>query len=435
MTTTMKASISFAAAFVVLLVSGVLAAPAHAATTSVTQRQVSPGVQQRVIWSRVQVAQYAVRVSHAGYLHAQVNFTPGYDSCSVFIWDPGAKRIQNIDQGWYPVKAGRAAVDFFVPDISDAGRVVVDSDGEPGSGDEYLKGDVYNVIVCREGSGTRFNVWGYAPQTDPDAGSGLDPTGDGNVYYSTFRRPASGWRALAGAPSGGPFGFVPTSAGEVTCDLTWPAAVARRIVLPDLAQGWAPAVWEQYLYVGSAWDVVVRDALTPTGTWWPPQWDSGQNAWWGLSDTVTVRAAGAAARPMRWFHYVPALDLVSSDPTQGPAAPLKTGVVTMGYRATLTWPANLWISRAPRAIKRGASATIRGTFALNGGWVAGASVALQKSVGGVWRTVRTVKTDANGRWTTKVQPRKAAVYRARARGDETTGRAFETSLGVTITVH
>jgi len=430
-----RTSIRLALALVALVVAGAPTAPAHAVTTSVTQRQVSPGVQRRVIWSQLQVAQYAVRVSHVGSLHAQVNFRPGYDSCSVLIWDPAAGRIQNIEQGWYPIAAGRAVVDFYVPDISAAGRTIVDPDGDPGSGDEYLKGDVYNVVVvCHEGAGTRFNVAGYAPQTDMHVGSGLDPTADGNVYYSTFRRPVSGWRTLARAPAGGPFDFVPTSEGEVTCDLTWPADVAQRVVLPDLAQGWAPAVWEQYLYAGYAWETVVSDALTPTGTWWPPQWGSGPNTWWGLSDTVQVREAGALARPARRLHYAPALDLVTSDPTAGPAAPLRTGVVTMGYRATLTWPANLWIARGSRTIRRGASATIRGTFALNGGWVAGAAVALQKSVGGVWKTVRTVKTDASGRWATTVRPRETADYRARAKGDETTGRDVETSVVVRIKV-
>ena len=422
-------------ALVTLVAAGVFVGPAAALTTKVTQAQVSPGMQRRVIWSQVQVAQYAVRVSHTGYIHAQIAFAPERDPCAVFIWDPAARRLQNLYEGWRPMGGGRAAVDFFVPDISSAGRAVVDPDGSSGSGDEYLKGDTYDVVaVSYNGAATRFSLSGYTPQTDLHAGDGSDPASDGNVFYTTFRRPSAGWRAIAGARIGGPFDFMPTSAGTVTCDLTWPADVVHRVVWPDLSQGRAPAVWEQYLYVGSAWDAVVADSLTPSGLWWPPRWGSGGDVFWGLSDTVAVAVANTVARPTRVFHYAPALDLVTSDPALGPGAPLKTGVVTMGYRASLTWPANLWVSGAPKRIRRGTTATVRGTFALNGRWATGASVVLRKSVNGIWRRVATVRTDAAGRWTVRVRPSRTTLYQASAKGDGTTGRATETSLAVRIVV-
>jgi hypothetical protein len=298
------------AAFAALLV---LSAPAAAVSTSVTQRQVSPGVQQRVIWSQAQVAQYVVRVSHAGYLHAEITFTPTRNVCSVFIWDPADMRIKNIEQARHPVGESRAAVDFYVPDISAEGRTVIDPDGISDSGDERLRGDLFNVVVvCYGGRDTRFKLWGYAPQTDLHAGAGVDPTAAGNVYYSAFRRPTSGWRGLAGAGRGGPFDFTPTSEGEVRCDLTWPANVAQRRVLPDLAQGWAPAVWEQYLLSGTGWTVVMQDRLTSSAVWWPPEWGGDGVTWWGLSDTVPLGVTRLWAKPMRPFRYAPVLDLVTS---------------------------------------------------------------------------------------------------------------------------
>ena len=90
----MRTSIRLALVLATLAVSATMAAPAQAVTTSVTQRQVTPGVQRRVIWSQARVAQYAVRVSHVGNLHAQVAYRPGYDACSIFVWDPGVERIQ-----------------------------------------------------------------------------------------------------------------------------------------------------------------------------------------------------------------------------------------------------------------------------------------------------------------------------------------------------
>lgn len=418
-----------------LTVSLAFGGAGSALTTSASQRQVSPGVQQRVIWGEVQVAHYQVRVSHTGNLHAEVSFTPTSNICGIFIWDAATMRIQNIEQGRHLIGEGSAAVDFHIPDISPEGRVVVDPDASPGSGDERLQGDVYNVIVVSYGGRkTSFRVWGYGPQTDLHAGAGSDPTAEGNVYYTAFRRPASGWRSLAGARLGWPFLFRPTSEGEVRCDLTWPADVVERRVLPDLGQGRAPAVWEQYLSAGTGWTVVMQDPLTSSGTWWPPMWGSGAAVWWGLSNAVAVKATDPWAKPMRWFRYTPVLDLVSSDPAQGPAAPLKTSVVTMGFRATLTWPANLRITATPRVIRRGARATLQGTFALDGAWAAGAPVTVQKLVSGAWRRVATVVTTADGKWTLRVRPSTTTVYRTRAPGDDATGLATETSPTVRVRV-
>lgn len=427
--TTSKLAVVLAA----LVLALVIAAPALAITTSSTTTQVGPGIMQRVIWSQCQSAAYTVNVSHAGNLHAELSFNPYYASnfLNVFIWDENNFTIVNINQGWVDFANGKCVVDWWVSDISAAGRVIVPASGDVPS---HLTGDNYQiVVVVYDDYNSRFSISGYAQQTDLTGGS--NPQSDNNFYTQKFRFPTSGTRRLMGAPYGNPFDIQVTSAGTLSTDLTWPANVMTKTVSGDLLAGNAPAVWEQYLYAGNNWDTSIQDYLTPSGTWWPNTYGSGANMWAGLHDAITISTADQINKPNKTYHYAPALDMVSSDFTQGPFVPLREGVSTMGYKATITYPSNLYLSTATPKVFMGAKATVSGNYALNGAWVATpTAVKIQFRATGstTWKTRVTAMTGVNGAWSAKITITKAGMVRARAVGDAGTGLATETSIAKSI---
>jgi hypothetical protein len=425
-------------AVAVLMLALVIAAPAFAITTSSTTTQVGPGLMQRVIWSQCQSAAYTVNVTHAGNIHAELDFNPswGSNAMSVFIFDQSSFSIVNINQGWYQVANGKFMVDWWVNDISTAGRVVIPADGDVPA---HLTGDNYQIIaVVYDDWNTRFHIWGYAQQTDLSLGS--NPLSDNTFYTQNFRFPATGEQRLMGAPYGNPFDFKVTSTGAITNDLTWPANVRTKTVGPELLAGQAPAVWEQYLYTGTNWDTSYGgDYLTPTGGWWPNSWDG--NTWAGLRDEITVSTADAINMPNLVYHYAPALDMVSSDyyltpeGPGGPFVPLHEGVSTMGYKATLTYPSNLYIKSATPMVAMGAKATVKGNYALNGAWVSTPTkVTLQFRAKGssTWVKVATAMTGTDGAWSATFTVTKAGVVRAQAPGDSGTGLAVETAVAKSI---
>jgi hypothetical protein len=420
----------------------VIAAPALAITTSSTTRQIGPGQMQRVIWSQCQVAQYTVNVTHAGDLHAELTFNSGWDSnfLNVFIWDPINAQFQNINQGWYTIGTGKCVVDYAVTDISADGREIVDPDETPDSGDEYLKGDNYNIVVVNyDDYNSAFSIWGYSAQTDLTAGYGAEPTNENNFYTSTYRYPKKGVLRLEGAPYGVPFDFRPTSAGILTADMQWPADVNTKTVTYDVVNAPKPAVWEEYLYVGADWDTAISNYLRPNPNWRPTAWGTDPNKWYGYHDVVRLTPNAALNTPGKIYHYAPALDLVTSDPKMGGFAPLTEGRVTMGYKATLTYPSNLVITKAPAAVAAGMMATIKGNFALNGAWVGPNSpITIQYRVmsSRTWKNVATTKTaGVLGAWSAKVKIKAGGKFRAQAAGDATTGLAVESSDFVTINMN
>lgn len=212
---------------VALAAALVAATPALAGVINVsTQSQVSPGMQQRVIWGQVQSGQYSINVTHAGYIHAEVNFKPNWNYCDVFLLDTGGN-VVNKYEGWSTLTSTKAVIDYQVTSITADGQTLVPATDTQ---DEHLKGDDYTIIVqCFDGDDTQFYLWGYKPQIDLGAGYGPSTTNQYNVYYQQFRRPGArvGWLPISGAPYGGPFDFKATSQGTGTADLTWPAYVNR----------------------------------------------------------------------------------------------------------------------------------------------------------------------------------------------------------------
>ena len=429
---------SLAVVTVIITTALFTAVSASAVTTTYTQTQLSPGVQQRAIWGELQVAQYKINVTHTGYIHYEATFKPYWNYVSVFLIDKDLNVVNKV-QGLYPVDVGKTVIDFKVDAISAAGAALVDPDTVADSGDEYLVGDDYTLVVQSYlGDDTKFKIWGYSPQTDLTAGHGPSPTEVLNLRYETwsYPKPSIGWLSLAGRRYGNPFDFTPTSEGALSCDLTWPATVATKTVSPALSLGQQPAAMEQTMYAGLNWDaMVVDDHDTALSNFTPPSWGSGPETWWGLHSTIALSEAGAPNLPNVVYHYVPDLFLVADDPLVGPTSGFKEGVRTVGYKATLTYPANLWISSAPGWVRAGTYATIKGTFALNGAWVpVGTAVKIQRQVGTDWSTIKTVKTTANGAWTGQVRLTKRTRIRARADGDGATGLAVEVSTAKWISV-
>jgi len=154
---------SLAVVTVIITTALFTAVSASAVTTTYTQTQLSPGVQQRAIWGELQVAQYKINVTHTGYIHYEATFKPYWNYVSVFLIDKDLNVVNKV-QGLYPVDVGKTVIDFKVDAISAAGAALVDPDTVADSGDEYLVGDDYTLVVQSYlGDDTKFKIWGYSP--------------------------------------------------------------------------------------------------------------------------------------------------------------------------------------------------------------------------------------------------------------------------------
>lgn len=401
----------------VTFVALVVALPAFG--MSATTKQVDPGISVRTIWDSAQVACYKLPngVNHNGYIHMELKFKPNWADFDIYLLNAYNQTLSE-EMGYMAAFTGREVIDYRVTNV-------VNKDIVPGdpytTDDDYMVGDAYYVVVVAFSEQAKFQVSGYYPQIDLSVGS--DTRNQWNYYLQGFRKPSSSsqWTSLHGPNYGYPYDYTPTSEGNGEAWLQWPANVTNKTVDYDPLAAPSPANMEQYLYSGSNWETVFEDY--GDGNWSP----ADQGGWYGLRDTYEV-LTDEVVRPLRMLHYIPSLYLVASDPMQGGLAAPKTGVSKMGYKTTLIWPENLRITSAPAKVKKNAYATFKGTFALDRAWQAGATITLQKNVNGTWKKAKTVKTDANGKWTAKVKFTGTASYRAMATGDDATGLAVEYSL-------
>ncbi len=116
------------------------------------------------------------------------------------------------------------------------------------------------------------------------------------------------------------------------------------------------------------------------------------------------------------------------DATLGPDGALDTGRTTMGYKAILTYPENLWFKRA---VKYSTYYKLYGRYSLDGAAVAiGTPIHIQRRTATRgWATVKTVKTTNDlGSWSVKLSPGVTWWVRAKALGDDTTGLEYEYSI-------
>lgn len=415
----------------VVLMLVTLVCASSAAALSTTTRQVEPGVSVRTIWDSAQVVCYKLPngVNHNGYIHLELRFKPNWADLDVYLLDGNGQALSG-EMGNMAALTGREVVDYQVTNVADQ---TVETGDPYTSDDDHMVGDTYYVVVVAFSEAAQFQVWGYYPQIDLSVGS--DTTDPGNYYIQSFRRPAgaTSWTRLDGANYGYPYDFIPTSVGQGEAWLEWPADVVGKAVQYDPVKAPSPANMEQYLYADADWRMVFGDHGDAN---WSPAPQGDPPIWYGLRDMFAVEDGGDLGRPLRVMHYVPSLYLVASDPTLGGLAAPKLGKSTVGFKATLIWPENLCFGKAPAKVKKGADATLKGSFALNGAWKKGAAVKIQRSLGGgQWKTIKTVATAADGTWTAKVTMTAAATFRAVADGDSATGLATEYSITRRVAVY
>jgi hypothetical protein len=402
-------------------------AAAAGAVASWSERQTVPGITERTIWGRDQVYVYRLpsNVTHVGDLHIELTYTPADGDCFIYLLGPLAKGSSEwqvcpgtYGQGFLSLWPGREVVDYAVPAVLDQEPV-----------DDGVRGDVYYVVVQAANATSRFRLSGYLPRTS--AGS-TDTTSDATFTRFSFQTPASAHSsiAVAGAPYGGAFDLTPTSQGQVECRLQYPADAGTRTLEP--ASPALEASFEQYVYP-PLWEP--EGAAVPVSQPSDPShWDlfdlnrhaaaplAGDD-WYGLQGGFAVRAGGQWV-PGQPYHYVPVLWLAAAQPyATAPAlpGPPATGLVTVGYKATLLIPQNLRLASATPRVREGRAVKLKGTLAVPSSSASGAAVAwaaagtlvtLQQKSGSRWTTAKVVRTGVDGAWSASVRVRRTTQWRA-----------------------
>jgi hypothetical protein len=411
-----------------------VAASALAVTSSNTQS--SPGIHQRTIWDTTQVMIRRLTpagspgVNHTGYIHLELKFKPTTSDFDLYLLNEDGELL-TAEMGCMGIFAGKEYVDYQVEDVANQ-DIVYDVDPYTLEISEYMEGDVYYVVVVAFNGFAEYQLWGYYPQIALDLS---DDVYDSSTYYlQQYRYPSSvtKWGKLTGPRYGGPYDFRPTSAGEGACRLEWPADVVNKLVTYDPVAAPMPFCVEQYLYAGAYWDEVLANWWTGDPENYLPE---DQGGWYGFNDTYPVAKDSEDAWDLdtdiwaqRIAHYVPSLFLAYDDPQLGPDGDLDTGRSTMGYKATLTWPENLWLRKV---VKYSSYYKIYGRYSLDGAAVdIGTPVQIwRKTSTSGWRYVKTVKTynDA-GAWSVKLSPGRTWTIEARADGNPSTGLEVEKSI-------
>lgn len=422
---TLLAMLLVIAATLLVVVSSALAYPG---LTSWTEKQAVAGLTQRTIYGECQVFLYKLpkSVSHIGYLHAELVYKPGDYDCYVYLIDANGNICAGTEpQGYWGSWAGKEIVDFYVP------RITNNKLNEYGTD---VIGDTYYVMVQAFDDVSNFQISGYYPRTDVE--SGTSTTGTYNWYRAKFRYPESktSWKRIYGAPYGTPYDFRPTSVGSAWMQLRYPFDMATKQAKPEFLDPTKMAAnFDQYMYPqdwsedGALWDYDWTGA-----THWlqtsvfgdlPPVPLAGTYTR-GLSFEFDI-AEGAPKAPHKTLHYIPVLWQASKDATLGKAA-LKTGMSTVGYRADLAYPQNMYMKKPASSVKAGSKVEIKGTLAIDPAWIgqttgagtiawapSGQKVTVQRQYsGGSWKNVGTTTTGTNGAWSVKVTIKKKAKVRA-----------------------
>jgi hypothetical protein len=379
----------------------------------------------------VSIRKLTYGVNHTGYIHMQLTFKPTTSDLDIYLLDSNGDVVSE-EMGCMGLFAGKEYVDYRVTDVIDQ-TIEFDFD----AGEDYMVGDTYYVAVVAFNGAASYQIWGYYPQIYLDASE--DVYESYNYYLQTYRAPASAtsWATITGPRYGGAYDFRPTSVGEGTCRLQWPADIVNKVVTYDRVNAPMPYNVEQYLYAGSLWDLVLSNYGTEEN-YLPELHDMGTlettDDWYGFNDTYDVAEFAWdddlwAQRPA---HYVPSLFLAYADATLGPDGAPKIGRSTMGYKAVLTYPENLWLRKV---VKYSTYYKLYGRYSLDGAAVPiGTTVQIQrKTATSGWATVKSVKTtDDLGSWSVKLSPGVTWYVRAKALGNDTTGLEYEYSITKTL---
>ncbi|MBN2204437.1 MAG: hypothetical protein JW767_05380 [Thermoleophilia bacterium] len=399
-----------ATAGVVALSLIVLAVAAPAWATTVSDRQVTPGVHERTIWDQTQVTirKLPTTVNHYGTIHVELYFKNYAADLDLYVLNQDGDVVS--DTGYLGSWLGWEAADVKVTDIAASPTTV---------------GDTYYVVVVAFKGASEYFLWGYYPRLlDPEWSS--DPAGAQNYYLEIYNYPLDGWAKITGPSLGTPYGFKPTSIGTVGTRLEWPADLASLTVKPDLSQGLMPAWFQQFVYSAR------KDYVVDEGTWAPPlheedPLDSGDD-WYGLYDEFdTGELWDTVGWPQELMRYAPSLYMAYADPVLGPDGAPKTGRTTMGFKATLTWPENLWLRKV---VKYSSYYKIYGAYSLDGARVPGGTKIYieRKTATRDWAVVKTVYTNDLGGWNVTLSPGVKWWVRARAAGNGAGGLVTEYSV-------
>ena len=385
-----------------------VAAPSLAATVST--RQPTPGITERTIWDETQVTirELPSGVSHTGTIHMDLSFVPVTADLDLYILDGEGNVVS--ETGTLGLWPGREIAEYRVTEVV--------------SGD-VLAGDTYYVAVVAFNVAADYRIQGSYPRA-------LYPWESRSPYFPSsyalfgYQRPADGtWAKITGPRAAAPYSFRPTSWGTGSLRLEWPADIHELVVRPDLSQGLMPAWVQQYLYGDPPppsaciprWDtehVVVND-----GTWAPAvQGDPADplDDWYGIYDEFSTASwVPVDGLPHKLVRYVPSLRMAYGDPMLGPEGPPRTGRTTLGYRALLTYPENLWLKKV---VEYDTYYQVYGTYSLNGERVPGATITIWRLASdGDYKLVTRVSTSDRGTWSVKLAPRTTWTIRAQAAGD------------------
>ncbi|HSL96189.1 MAG TPA: hypothetical protein VLA35_09795 [Thermoleophilia bacterium] len=411
----------------------VLTVAASALAVTWSDGQSSPGIHKRTIWDSTQVQIRRLTpadgpgVNHTGYIHLELKFKPTTSDFDLYLLNEKGE-VLSAEMGCMGLFAGKEYVDYQVTDVSNQ-NIVDEIDPYTLEWTEYMEGDVYYVVIVAFNGFAEYQVWGYYPQIDLETDDSVYESW--NYYLQSYRFPLSStsWAKMTGPRYGGPYDFRPTSAGEGACQLEWPADVVNKVVTYDPVNKPMPFCVEQYLYAGTYWDEVLANWWTGDPENYLPE---DQGGWYGFYDTYDVAVSADEAWDDIWAqrlaHYVPSLFLAYADPLLGPDGGLKTGRSTMGFKATLYWPENLWLKRVA---KYSTYYKVSGRYSLDGAAVpVGTPILIQrKTATKGWATVKTVKTvDALGNWSVKLSPGVKWWVRAKAEGNPSTGLEYEYSI-------
>jgi hypothetical protein len=422
----MQKALKLAIVAVTLVTLVVLTVAASALALTSTTTQSSPGMTERTIWDQTQVSirKLTYGVNHTGPIHMELTFKPTTSDLDIYLLDSNGDAL-NVEQGCMGLYAGKEYIDYYVTDVDDQ-TIELDIYADDGP-IEYMVGDTYYLVVVAFNGAASYQIWGYYPQIWLEDSEDVYETY--NYYLQTYRFPSkvTSWATITGPRYGGAYDFRPTSVGEGTCRLEWPADIVNKVVKYDRVNAPMPANVEQYLYAGTYWDEVLSNWGTEEN-YYPDAQDG--STWYGFNDTYDV-----AEFPydddmwaQRVAHYVPSLYLAYENPLLGPDGPLDTGRTTMGYKAMLTYPENLWLKKVA---KYSSYYKLYGRYSLDGAAVPiGTPIYIErKTATRGWATVKTVKTTNDlGSWSVKLSPGVTWYVRARALGNDTTGLEYEYSI-------
>lgn len=384
---------------IVALTLVVLAVAAPVLAVTATDRQVTPGVHERTIWDQTQVSirKLPTTVNHYGTVHMELYFKNYAADLDLYLLNQDGDVVtQTGDQGYW---LGWETVDYQVDDIV----------AEPSS-----SGDTYYVLVVAFNGASEYFLWGYYPRLFDGA---TDPAAARNYYLEVYDFPADGgWAQITGPRVGAPYAVTPTSRGTFGARLEWPADVTAQLIGDEAESGLMPAWFRQYVWQRAIGKLYIADE----GTWAPVLQEEDPldptDDWYGLYDSFSTASWwDIAGWPLKTVHYVPNLYMAYADPMLGPDGAPRTGRTTIGYRAILTWPENLWLRKV---VKYRTYYKVYGSYSLLGERVGpGVPIRIErKTATKDWALVKTVYTNDLGAWSVTLTPGVKWWVRARAKG-------------------